>query len=131
VGRLRGVMWANWVTVPPGETWTIVVPVPWKLPALLKLLTRTLPLCNIPALCLTTATPYGLTSPLAGTVDGPWLFVGNLPMNELCPEARAGPATSPPPTTAAAAVATTARVARLIPRMRVSPSERIHLAAQH
>ena len=48
---------------------TIVVPVPCTLALLLKLLTRTLPRNRSPVLRGMTATPYGLTSPLPGTVD--------------------------------------------------------------
>src|SRR5579863_9113359 len=36
-------IWANRLALPPGETWTIVVPVPWALALSLKLLTRTSP----------------------------------------------------------------------------------------
>src|SRR3974377_54338 len=41
----------------PGETCTIVVPVPCRLPELLKLLTRTSPLTRLPVVVGTTATP--------------------------------------------------------------------------
>jgi hypothetical protein len=36
-------MWAKTDRLPPGEIWTIVVPVPWKFLLLLKLLTRMSP----------------------------------------------------------------------------------------
>src|SRR5580700_5664271 len=65
------VIWANWVTVPSGISCTMVVPVPWALAASLKLLTSTPPWTRFPVLQGTTAIPYGLTSPLVGTVDGP------------------------------------------------------------
>ena len=68
-GRCLALIRANVVLEPPGDTWTIVVPVPCRFALLLKLLTRTLPRCRMPWLRPTTATPYGLTSPLPGTVD--------------------------------------------------------------
>src|SRR6266851_1113455 len=73
---------ANWVTVPPGETSTIVVPVPCWFWLLLKLLTSTSPRWSFPVLCLITATPYGLTSPFAGTVEAIVDSVGKCPMND-------------------------------------------------
>ena len=48
---------ANTVCCPPGETCTIVVPVPCRFCELLKLLTRTSPLTRLPMLRGTTATP--------------------------------------------------------------------------
>ena len=68
-GRCLALIRANVVLMPPGDTWTIVVPVPWRFVLLLKLLIRTLPRFRLPWLRPTTATPYGLTSPLPGTVD--------------------------------------------------------------
>src|SRR5215471_4688859 len=68
-GRLDFLMCANTVRWPPGVICTIVVPVPCKFLELLKLLTRTLPWRSLPSLWRTTATPYGLTSPLCGTVE--------------------------------------------------------------
>ena len=65
----RGLIWANSETWPEGVTSTIVVPVPCTLALSLKLLTRTLPCPRCPVLRGMTATPYGLTSPLPGTVD--------------------------------------------------------------
>src|SRR5215469_7303397 len=56
-GQARSATVANRLALPPGETWTNVVPVPWTLPLLLKLLTSTLPLCKSPVLFGTTATP--------------------------------------------------------------------------
>src|ERR1700735_1787821 len=47
----------------------MVVPVPCTLAWSLKLLTRTLPRNRSPVVRGTTKTPYGLTSPLPGTVD--------------------------------------------------------------
>ena len=55
-GSLAGVC-ANTVCVPPGETCTIVVPVPCRLFTVLKLLTRTSPLTRLPVLVGTTTTP--------------------------------------------------------------------------
>ena len=60
---------ANRLVCPAGDTWTMVVPVPWTLALSLKLLTRMLPAVSRPAEAGTTATPYGFTSPLAGTVE--------------------------------------------------------------
>ena len=54
---------------PPGEICTIVLPVPCRLDLALKLLIRTFPACRRPSLCRTTKMPYGLTSPLNGTVE--------------------------------------------------------------
>jgi hypothetical protein len=68
-GHLLSLMPANSETLPRGLTCTIVVPVPCTLALLLKLLTSTSPRYRRPVLCGTTATPYGLTSPLAGTVE--------------------------------------------------------------
>jgi len=56
-GRLDFLMCANTVRCPPGETCTIVVPVPCRFLELLKLLTRTWPLTRLPTLLGTTATP--------------------------------------------------------------------------
>src|SRR5580704_715874 len=60
---------ANSDILPCGLTCTMVVPVPCALVLSLKLLTSTSPRCKRPVLCGTTATPYGLISPLAGTVE--------------------------------------------------------------
>src|SRR5580692_304973 len=60
---------ANRVVRPAGDTWTMVVPVPCTLALSLKLLTRMLPAVSLPAEAGTAATPYGFTSPLAGTVE--------------------------------------------------------------
>src|SRR5579859_3502188 len=53
----------------------MVVPVPWKLLLLLKLLIRIFPCVNDPIVTGTTAIPYGFTSPLLGTVDATTLIV--------------------------------------------------------
>src|SRR5579885_665316 len=53
----------------------MVVPVPCKFLLLLKLLTSTSPCTRSPALRGTTTTPYGLTSPLRGTVEATVLMV--------------------------------------------------------
>src|SRR5580700_10369613 len=55
--------------LPSGAICTIVVPVPCRFALLLKLLIRMLPLIRDPVLRGTRAMPYGLTSPLAGTVE--------------------------------------------------------------
>src|SRR4029077_16884517 len=68
-GSLAALIWAKTPSLPFGETWTIVVPVPWRFFELLKLLIRTSPLTSAPWLLVTRAIPYGLTSPLAGTVE--------------------------------------------------------------
>src|SRR5664279_1062748 len=60
---------ANRVAFPWAVIWTRVLPVPCRLPAALKLLTSTEPPCSLPTVRGTTATPYGLRSPLAGTVE--------------------------------------------------------------
>src|SRR5215472_5479000 len=49
---------------------------------LLKLLIRTLPLTSAPWLLVTSTVPYGLTSPLAGTVEPIVVRVLNLPMKD-------------------------------------------------
>jgi hypothetical protein len=63
----------------------IVFPVPWRFFLLLKLLTRTCPWTNFPVDVGTTKTPYGLTSPLAGTVDAIKLVALKFPVNEPPP----------------------------------------------
>src|SRR5580704_10887356 len=65
-------MLANTLVLPPGETCTRVVPVPCTFALSLKLLTRTSPAVSRPPEAGTTATPYGFTSPLAGTVEATW-----------------------------------------------------------
>src|SRR3974390_2122445 len=56
-GSVVASIWANTDCWPRGEICTIVVPVPWRLALLLKLLTRTFPLTRFPVLVGTTATP--------------------------------------------------------------------------
>src|SRR6185437_270684 len=73
-GRCAALIVAKVLTWPFGQTCTMVVPVPCRFEAALKLLTSTLPSCRAPADSGTTATPYGLTSPLAGTVDAIWVM---------------------------------------------------------
>src|SRR5271155_2023493 len=65
----RDPMFANVVAVPLGLTSIIVVPVPCTFALSLKLLTSVSPLMSSPTVDCTTATPYGFTSPFAGTVD--------------------------------------------------------------
>src|SRR5260221_14436656 len=57
---------ANSCIEPVGDTCTSVVPVPWTLDLLLKLLTRVSPAGSLPAEVGTTAPPWGVTSPVAG-----------------------------------------------------------------
>jgi hypothetical protein len=59
----------------------MVVPVPWKLLLALKLLIRMEPLFSRPMVLGTANTPYGLMSPLLGTVDETALTVDNLAFN--------------------------------------------------
>src|SRR5260221_120532 len=62
----------NWKTGAGGGTSTIVVPVPWRFALLLKLKTKIPPGLIAPPVGKpggTKATPYGFTSPLAGTVE--------------------------------------------------------------
>src|SRR5579862_9561694 len=68
-GRLPGSICAKRLKAPVGEIWTMVVPVPCRLELLLKLLIRILPRTSFPTLRGTRKTPYGLMSPLAGTVE--------------------------------------------------------------
>src|ERR1017187_1095017 len=102
---------AKRVTWPAGEISTIVLPVPCRLALSLKLLTSTSPRCSLPWLLPTTATPYGLTSPLDGTVDARVVRWRKRPRNEECAFESAsaeGAAESPAVTTAAPATASTA-----------------------
>ena len=83
---------ANVVRCPPGLIWTIVVPVPCRFDAALKFDTSTSPLCRLPVERGTTATPYGFTSPLPGTVDATTLIECSGPTNALiAPWAAAAP----------------------------------------
>src|SRR6516225_9719600 len=75
-------MLANTLALPAGETWTMVVPVPCTLALSLKLLTRMSPAVSRPPEAGTTATPYGFTSPLAGTVEATWVRPCNCPRND-------------------------------------------------
>src|SRR3984957_4911738 len=56
-GHAASLILANRLALPRGETCTMVVPVPWTLAELLKLLTSTSPPCRSPVLPGTTATP--------------------------------------------------------------------------
>src|ERR1700722_17742517 len=56
-GHAASLTEANSDALPRGETWTMVVPAPWTLAELLKLLTSTSPPRRSPVLCGTTATP--------------------------------------------------------------------------
>ena len=105
----EALMCANRVRWPPGEISTIVVPVPCRLALLLKLLTSTSPRCSRPRLCRTTATPYGFTSPLCGTVEAMFVSLWKCAMNGelgvgVAPAA--GPIASPAALTVAAVAAT-------------------------
>ena len=111
-GRCAALIWANTRTERFGATSTIVVPVPWVFALSLKLLTRTSPRCSLSLLRVTTATPYGLTSPFFGTVEAIVVMVLKPPMNEevvLAPAAgaTATPAASRAPTAPAAAASVT------------------------
>src|SRR5258708_251686 len=68
-GSDAALRFANGITLPFALISTIVLPVPWRFDALLKLLTRTLSLISAPTLTGMVVTPYGFTSPLPGTVD--------------------------------------------------------------
>src|SRR5580692_220674 len=61
----------------------MVVPVPCRFITLLKLLIRNSPSIRFPLLSGTRATPYGLTSPLDGTVELRMVMVLRGPMNEI------------------------------------------------
>src|SRR6266702_720328 len=96
-GRCFASSCANCVTLPLGETWTIVVPVPCAFPESLKLLTRTSPRSSAPTEAGTTATPYGLTSPFAGTVEAigeKLVSIGLFPVEAVAVAASASPAVS-------------------------------------
>src|SRR5580704_15376272 len=105
---------ANCDTWPPGETWTIVVPVPCTFALLLKLLISTSPRCRKPTLRGTTATPYGLTSPLAGTVDAIVLTWCSGPMKDPKPCAPALPAVPASRPTVAVTTAASPAAYRLV-----------------
>src|SRR5580704_3294686 len=102
------VMRANRVCLPPGETCTIVVPVPCRLALLLKLLTRMSPRRSLPRFSRTTTIPYGLTSPLPGTVEAMVLSLLNWLMNGDDDEADAAADIASPALTVRAAVAAVA-----------------------
>jgi hypothetical protein len=74
-------MLANTLVLPAGETSTSVVPVPCTLALSLKLLTRMSPAVSRPPEAGMTATPYGFTSPLAGTVEATWVRPCSWPGN--------------------------------------------------
>ena len=74
-------MLANTLAWPAGETWTMVFPVPCTLALSLKLVTRTSPAVSRPPEVGTTATPYGFTSPLPGTVEATWVSPCSWPRN--------------------------------------------------
>src|SRR5215472_794903 len=76
---------------------------------LLKLLIRTLPLTSAPWFLVTSTVPYGLTSPLAGTVEPIVVRVLNLPMKDPPVPACAAGATANSAVAAAPAKAVDAR----------------------
>src|SRR5450755_1339158 len=124
-GTERAGIVANSRWWPPGDTSTIVVPVPCALAALLKLLTSTLPAVSRPWLRGTIATPYGLTSPLAGMVLATVATVCRPPTKE--PPAPVLAAAGRTPATAAAAATESSPTARFLTNplfIRVSPSAR-------
>src|SRR5215469_17383623 len=120
-GRLDFLMCAKTVCCPPGETCTIVVPVPCRFLELLKLLTRTLPLTRRPVLRGTTATPYGLTSPLCGTVEAIVLILLNWPMKDDCVPAPAAGAIANAATAAAPNATVEVRMMRWMEDMSQCP----------
>src|SRR6516162_1427652 len=89
----------------------MVVPVPCTLALSLKLLTRMLPGPRFPVLRGMTATPYGLTSPLAGTVDARVVTRCSGPTNAGEPPALAALAATPVPASKPAVVVTIAATA--------------------
>src|SRR5579863_6405590 len=99
---------ANTRILPFGVISTIVVPVPCTFALSLKLLTRMLPWVRLPVLLGMTATPYGLTSPLPGTVEAIFETWRREPMKAPEPCALALPATSPVPAIKPTAAVTTA-----------------------
>src|SRR5215471_13238815 len=113
-GSLAATILANTLSVPDGETWTIVVPVPCWFIELLKLLISTLPLTSEPWLMPTSAVPYGLISPLAGTVEPIVVFVWNLPINDPGVPACAAGATASTAVAAAPAKAVAAQAIRCV-----------------
>ena len=76
-GSPAGEMLANRLRRPAGVISTMVRPVPCWLALLLKLLTRMFPACSRPVLRRITTMPYGLTSPLRGTVEAIVLILWN------------------------------------------------------
>src|SRR5262245_14797420 len=105
---------ANTLSFPDGETWTIVVPVPCRFLTLLKLLIRTLPLTSEPWFLETSAVPYGLTSPLAGTVEPIVVSLWNLPIKDPGVPACAVGATASTAVAAAPAKAVPAQAIRRV-----------------
>src|ERR1035437_1300859 len=77
-GTSAAVTVAKTLVAPWGETCTIVLPVPCRLELALKLLTSTSFFTRLPIVRGTTAMPYGLMSPLAGTVDPITVCVGKV-----------------------------------------------------
>ena len=108
-GSVAALIWAKALSLPFGETWTIVVPVPWKFFELLKLLIRMLPLTSDPWFLRTSTVPYGLTSPLAGAVEPIVVSFLILPMKDSPVPACAAGATANGATAAAPAKAVDAR----------------------
>jgi hypothetical protein len=76
----------------------MVVPVPCTFALSLKLLTRMSPAVSRPSVAGTIATPYGFTSPLAGTVEATWVRSCNCDKNGVtgCDAAGRGVAASLP-----------------------------------
>ena len=81
VADTESVRVANVVSAPLGETSTRVVPVPCVLPTSLKLLMSVSPRTSAPSLWVTTAMPYGFTSPFPGTVLAMSVAVENCERN--------------------------------------------------
>src|SRR6266566_4604174 len=82
-GSLEGSIWGKRLKLPLGAICTSVVPVPRRFALLLKLLISVSPATRSPVEVGTVTMPYGLTSPLLGTVDATVLIVCRGPMNEL------------------------------------------------
>ena len=111
-GRWLGRILANTLSLPPGVIWTMVRPVPCRFFLLLKLLMSTLPRCRSPWVCWMTTVPYGLTSPLPGTVEAIVLRWWKWPINEDPLDRACAPAAGARTKAAVAAAATPAAEAK-------------------
>jgi hypothetical protein len=66
IGTSEAITVAKTLIAPLGESWTIVVPVPWKFELALKLLTNTSPFTRWPVVRGTTAMPIGIDVTVTG-----------------------------------------------------------------